>query len=82
VIALAFQVVDWSVILDIILGAVVAGLGVTVMFAIAIVGASGLGQARREGRGGSTIFYGAVTALGLTGFFGGAVFAVLIIVDK
>ena len=79
---LATKLVDWGIILDLVLGALVAGVGVTTMFAVAIVGASGFAQARREHRSGSTAFYGAVTALGLAGFFGGVAFAISIIVAK
>jgi hypothetical protein len=79
---IATQIVDWHIIFDIVVGALVAGVGVTTLFAFAIVGASGFSQARRESRGGSALVYGALTALSLTGFFAGVVVAVIIMVDK
>lgn len=75
-------IVEWEILLDLVVGAIVTGVGVTTLFAVSIVGASGFGVARREGRTGSAIVYGALTAVSLIGFFGSVVFAVVIITDK
>lgn len=79
---LATKIVEWNVLRDIVAGALLSGVGVTTLFAFAIVGASGFSQARREGRGGSAVVYGVFTALCLAAFFGGVVFAITVITNK
>jgi hypothetical protein len=60
-------VVDWEALVDTVIASVVAGVGVTVVFSFAILGAAIFGDARREGR--SAVAVGAVTlmVLGLGG---------------
>jgi hypothetical protein len=61
------SVVDWEALLDTVIAAAVAGVGVTIVFSFAILGAAVFGDARREGRGAAAV--GAVTlmVLGLGG---------------
>lgn len=63
-------------------GALVAGVGVTAAFAVAIVGATRFGEARRDSRAVAAGAYALLTAAGLAVFFGGATFGVVLITTK
>jgi hypothetical protein len=56
--AMFATVVDWQALGETVGVALVAGVGITAVFSLAILGAAVLGEARRDGRGG--------TAVGLT----------------
>ena len=49
------SVVDGEALLDTVIASVVAGVGVTVVFSFAILGAAIFGDARREGRGAAVV---------------------------
>lgn len=59
-----------------------AGVGVTVVYSIAIAGASIFGDARRESRTGAALAAGAVAALAIAVFVGAVVFGVLVMTNK
>jgi len=61
------SVVDWEALLDTVIAAAVAGVGVTVVFSFAILGAAFFGDARREGRGAAAVGAVMLMVLGLGG---------------
>lgn len=71
---LATPIVDWATIGKVVVAALVAGIGVTAAFAIAIFGATRSLEMRRSRRSAEA---GAFAALGL---LGGAVFAAGIVI--
>ena len=58
-------VVDTDALLQTIVAALVAGVGVAFTFSLAILGATGFAEASRDGRSGSAV---AFAALGVLGF--------------
>jgi hypothetical protein len=61
------SIVDGEALLDTVIAAAVAGVGVTVVFSFAILGAALLGDARRDGRTGVAVGAAGLMALGLIG---------------
>jgi hypothetical protein len=70
-------VVDTDALLQTILAALVAGVGVAFTFSLAILGATGFAEASRDGRSGSAA---AFAALGVLGFLATAAAIVAAIV--
>jgi hypothetical protein len=58
-------VVDTDALLQTILAALVAGVGVAFTFSLAILGATGFAEASRDGRSGSATVFGFLGVLGL-----------------
>ncbi len=58
-------VVDWEALLDVVLASLVAVIGVTIMFSLAIYGATRFAEVRREYHGAGAVGYAALTAVGL-----------------
>jgi hypothetical protein len=79
---LSATVVDWGKLLDVVWSAAAAGVGVTIIFALAVFGATRSSDMRRAERTGAA---GAFALLGLLGFAATAasvVFAITLITQK
>jgi hypothetical protein len=74
----AATIVDVSALLKTVLWAFVSGVGVTVMFSIAVLGAARFADMNRDGRPAAAAAFGALTVIGLVTV--GAVVAIGIIV--
>jgi len=72
--------VEWSQMLEVVWVSLVAGVGVTVLFSLVVLGTSRAAEARREG--GSSAVYGALALLCLALFLGAVVFAITVILNK
>ena len=61
-------IVDWAALLDVVLYSLVAGIGVTIAFSLAILGGTRFGDMRRDERGVEAFGYAAlaVVALGVS----------------
>jgi hypothetical protein len=66
----------------VVLEASVAGISVTVVFALAVVVAARLSDARRADRAGATALYGALTAVGLLACAAAVVYGVILTAHK
>jgi hypothetical protein len=75
-------VVDTSALWQTIVAALVAGLGTTLVFSIAILGAARFSEANREGRGGQAAMFGALAALGLLATIAVVVVGVIVMTTK
>ncbi len=75
-------IVDWEGILDVVIVSLVAGIGVTAIFAVAILGATRVMDMSRDGRTVEAGAYGvlAVTALGVV--IAAVVFGIVIMITK
>jgi len=62
--------------------AAVAGVGVSVVFSVAVLGGTRSLERRREERSGSAAAYGVVALLGVAGTLAAVVFGVLLITTK
>jgi hypothetical protein len=66
----------------VVLDALVAGIGVTAVFAFAVLAASRFGDARRADRGGATALYGALTLVSLLACAAAVVYGVILTAHK
>ena len=71
-------IVDAEALLDTVLASLVAGIGVTLIFSIAIYGVARFAEAGREGRAGACLAFGALGVVAALAFV--AVIAIGIIV--
>jgi len=76
--AMLATVVDWQALGETVGAALVAGVGITIVFSLAILGAAVLGDARRDGRGGTAVAAAGLTVVALAAC--GAAIAVGIVV--
>ena len=72
-------VVDWGALLDVVLYSLGAGVGVTIAFSLAILGATRLGEMRRDERGAEAVAYGVLAIMGLGLSTAGIVFGIVVI---
>jgi hypothetical protein len=76
-------VVDWEKLGQVVLYAVIAGVGVSVCFSLAILGATRFAEVRRVGGGGaSAAGYALLTLLGLAATLTAAVLAIVVMTKK
>ena len=75
-------IVDTEALWETIAGAFVAGVGTTIVFSLAILGAVRFSDASREGRTVEATFFGVLAALGALATIGAAVVAVIVMTSK
>jgi hypothetical protein len=75
-------IVDTAALLDTVIAALIAGVGTTVVFALAILGAVRFGDASRDGRTVQAAFFGVLAAAGALITIGAAVVAVVVMAAK
>jgi hypothetical protein len=75
-------VVDWSALLEVVWSAAAAGLGVTCVFAIAVLGATRAVDLQRDGRVSEAAIYGVLTAIALAAFAGAVVLGIIVMTSK
>lgn len=73
-------VVDWEKLGQVVLYSLIAGVGVTVCFSLAILGATRFAEVRRGG--GGAVGYALLAALGLTATVAAAVVAIVVMTSK
>jgi hypothetical protein len=76
------SIVDWHDMLQVIWVSIAAGLGVTTVFAIALVGATRSLDYRRGGGGGGALLYGALALVAAAGVAGCVVLAIVVMANK
>jgi Na+/melibiose symporter-like transporter len=76
------SVVDGKALLQVLWVSFAAGLGVTTVFAIGIVGATRTADMRRDGRTAEAIVYGAVALLATAGVAAAVVLAIVVMAHK
>jgi thiol:disulfide interchange protein len=74
--------IDFNALGQVIWVSIVAGVGVTVLFAIVIHSADKAGDARRQGQEGTAVAYGALAVAALIVFLGVTVFGVIVMLRK
>jgi uncharacterized membrane protein YjgN (DUF898 family) len=75
-------VVELGQIFEVVWVSVVAGVAITTAYSFVVLGTARSGEARRAGRAGAALFYGAFAALFLIIFLGGFAFAVEVMLSK
>ena len=68
--------VDGHLLLQVVWVSLVAGVGISMLFSLVILGVARAGDARRSGRGGAATVYAAVAVLAFTVFAAGVVLGV------
>jgi hypothetical protein len=79
---LASTVVDWKTLGKVALASLVAGVGVTVVFSLAIVGAARFADMRRDGRTIEAGAYAALLALSLVAVAAAVVIGIIVMAKK
>jgi hypothetical protein len=79
---LASTVIDWSKILEVVRSAVVAGIGVSVIYAVAVYGATRASDMRRAGRATIAAAYGVLGFAGFAVSLAAIVYGVVLITSK
>jgi hypothetical protein len=74
--------VDTHALWQTIVAAFVAGVGVTLVFSLAILGAARFADASRDGRGGAATLFGALALLALTATAAAIVIGVIVMTSK
>ena len=72
--------VEWSLLLEVIWVSLLAGIGVSMLFAIVVFGTSRAAEARRDGA--NPTAYGALAFVSLVAFLGAVAFALTVILNK
>ena len=75
-------VVDWDALKEMLWTASLAGVGVTCIYAIAILGATRAIDASREGRLAEAVIFGVVGAAALAGVGAAVVFGIIVMSQK
>ena len=76
------EIVNWNAAWQAVWTAAVAGVGVTVVFSLAVYGATRTADMRREDRPGQAAFYGAVALVAVGGTLAAVVYAITLITTK
>ena len=72
-------VVDWDALLQVIWVSLLAGVGVTAAWGVALLGSTRALEYGRAGRGGGAVVYGALGAIGLAIVIAAIVFGIVIL---
>jgi hypothetical protein len=75
-------IVDTEALWEAVAAAFVAGVGVTILFALAILGASRFAEANREGQRFAATMFGSLTVLGLIATAAAVVIGMAVMADK
>ncbi len=76
------EIINWNAAWQAIWTAAVAGVGVTVVFSFAVLGATRTADMRRDDRPGQAAFYGVVALAGVAATLGAVVYAITLITTK
>jgi hypothetical protein len=80
--SLLATVVDVGALARTVAAAFVSGVGITLIFSLAILGVSRLGEEGRAGRSGHALFYGAVTAVAGVAFVAAIAIGIIVMTAK
>jgi len=78
----AAPVVDWGALFEVVWSALVAGVGVTGVFALGILGATRAVDLRRDGHGPAAGLYALLMALAFAGVLAAVVFGIVVMTQK
>jgi hypothetical protein len=82
VLAAAEPVVDWNALGQVVAYSLVAGVGVTLCYALAILGAARFNERRVGGRGPSAAGYAALMVVGLAATLAAVIAAIIVMTNK
>jgi hypothetical protein len=76
------SIIDWDALWQTVWTAGVAGIGTTIVFSFAVLGATRSQDMQRQGRGGLTVAYGALAVVSLAATLAAIAFAIVLISTK
>ena len=76
------SIVDWETLGEVAVFSLLAGVGVTLAFSLAIVGATRMVEMRRDGRGVEAGAYAALMIIGLAASGAAVVFGIIVMTTK
>ena len=75
-------VVDWGALLEVVWTSLLGGIGVTAIFAVAILGATRAIELRQNGSGAAATLYGVLTAVALAAVAAAVVLGIIVMTQK
>jgi hypothetical protein len=79
---LAESAVDWGALGRVVVASLIAGVGVTFCFSIAVVGATRFAELRRDQRNGGAAIYGVLALAGLAATVAAIVIGIVVMTTK
>ena len=79
---MADPVVDWRALVDVVIYSLGAGIGVTAIFALSILGATRAVDLRRDGHSGAAVAYGALMLVAFAAVAAAVVGGILVMTQK
>ncbi len=79
---IADQIVDWGALLEVVWTSLLAGIGVTAIWAVAILGATRAIDLRQNGNAVAATAYGVLTAIALAAVAVAVVFGIIVMTQK
>lgn len=79
---IADQVVDWGALLEVVWSSLLAGIGVTAIWAVAILGATRAIDTRQSGNAAAATAYWVLTAVALAAVAVAVVFGIVVMTQK
>lgn len=76
------EIVDWEALGDVVIASLVAGVGLTLCFSLAIRGALRFADMRRSEKTIGAVFYAGLGLLGLAASLAGVVAAIIVMTSK
>ncbi len=76
------EIVDWATLGEVVAYSLLAGVGLSIAFSLAILGATRFVDMRRDGRVIEAGFYAVLMTLGLAATFGALVLGVIVMTSK
>jgi cation transporter-like permease len=80
--AASSPIVDWGKLGQVVLYSLVAGIGVTICFSLAVVGATRFAEMRRNDQGAGAFGYALLATVGLAATLAAAVIAIVVMTQK
>jgi hypothetical protein len=75
-------VVDWSAVLKTVVGSFIAGVGITLVFSVAIFGAARFADLNRDGRPGSAAAFAALSLVALAAVAAAVAIGIVVMTAK
>ena len=79
---IADAIVDWAALGKVVVASLIAGVGITLFFSFAIIGATRFAEMRRDQRAGGATVYAMVAALGAVVTVGAVVVGIIVMTKK
>ena len=76
------DIVDWDAVLEVVWVSLLAGIGVVVLYALALLGATRAADHSREGRTAEAVLFGVLCVAALVGVTASVVFAIIVMPQK